>query len=181
MLFRSRNTLQVLPHLRSRAFETRQAAAAALSHISRAVGVWDPSSTAPSSTDDAAPPPASSESASLDLTTFNLRKILAEGSLLLSSSGTEYAKLSNLSAEELARAQQDALKKLGLGMGAAGGGTEDELGLDMGAELAAGAQPLESVPPLESLPRPTCPLALPPPKFKVEPGTSLRQIGRAHV
>ena len=59
-------------------------------------------------------------------------------------------------------------------MGAAGGGTEDELGLDMGAELAAGAQPLESVPPLESLPRPTCPLALPPPKFKVEPGTSLR-------
>lgn len=38
----------------------------------------------------------------------------------------------------------------------------------MGAELAAGAQPLEA-----SMTKPAGPLALPPPKFKVEPGVSL--------
>jgi TATA-binding protein-associated factor len=163
----------VTPHLQSRSFETRQAAASALSHISRAVGIWDPSSTAPSSSSSELPPPTiDDELAGLRLHTFDVGNVLAEGSLLLSSSGNEYAKLSNLSADELAKAQKDALGKLGLGFGA---GTEDDLGVDVGAELAAGAgvEPDTNLASVSTLPppRPVLPppkSALPPPKFKNE-------------
>jgi TATA-binding protein-associated factor len=147
--------------LHSRSFETRQAAASALSQISQAVGIWDPSITAPSSSDESSPAFSTEPVAgAFSLANFDVRTILKEGSLLLSSSGNEYAKLANLSAEELAQAQKDALGKLGLGMGAAGGGTEDELGLDMGAELAAGVQTTGGEPSTSG--------GLPPPKFKQE-------------
>ncbi|GAA5967385.1 hypothetical protein JCM11641_000529 [Rhodosporidiobolus odoratus] len=130
---------RVLPHLQSRSSETRQAAAAALGFISRSVGIWDPSITAPSTSeaadgalvDEKAPLSSSSSS----LRDFDLLRVLSEGSLLLSSSGKEFGKLSQLSAEELAKAQKDAMKNLGLGFG---GGDED-IGVDVGAELAAGA------------------------------------------
>ncbi|GAA5886029.1 hypothetical protein JCM5296_007067 [Sporobolomyces johnsonii] len=160
---------RVLPHLQSRSSETRQAAAAALAHISRAVGIWDPSSTAPSpSSADEIPAPTSTEptSAQLTLKDFDLSRVLSEGTLLLSSSGKEYAKLSALSADELAKAQKEALGKLGLGFG----GGADDIGVDMGAELAAGVD--SGAPPQPAsaaLVEPTRP-ALPPPRFK--PGTS---------
>ncbi|GAA5949726.1 hypothetical protein JCM21900_003274 [Sporobolomyces salmonicolor] len=163
---------RVLPHLQSRSSETRQAAAAALAHISRAVGIWDPASTAPSpSSADEVPAATSIESTSAQLTLkdFNLSRVLSEGTLLLSSSGKEYAKLSALSADELAKAQKEALGKLGLGFG----GGADDIGVDMGAELAAGvdggapSQPALSTP---AIPAESSRSALPPPRFK--PGTS---------
>ncbi|GAA5821317.1 hypothetical protein JCM11251_004568 [Rhodosporidiobolus azoricus] len=154
---------RVLPHLQSRSSETRQAAAAAVGFISRAVGVWDPSSTAPSagsaeasSSSDVIPPPL------LNLKEFDVSRILREGSLLLASSGKEYGALSQLSAEELARAQQDAMKNLGLGFSG-----DADIGVDVGAELAAGAG--SSLPPptaasTSTFVEPPKP-ALPPPRF----------------
>lgn len=95
--------------------------------------------------------------------------MLSEGALLLSSSGNEYAQLSNLSAEELAKAQKDALGKLGLGFG---DGAENDIGVDVGAELAAGqAGAATAAKPEPPTARPVLPpprFALPPPKFKNE-------------
>ncbi|GAA6002172.1 hypothetical protein JCM10207_003108 [Rhodosporidiobolus poonsookiae] len=155
---------RVLPHLQSRSSDTRQAAAAALGFISRAVGIWDPSLTAPSAASaeeglNGGEKPADT----LALHNFDLSRLLAEGTLLLASSGKEYAKLSQLSAEELAQAQKNALKNLGLGLG----GGADDIGVDVGAELAAGAAgdaapPAAPAAPFVEPPRP----ALPPPRFK---------------
>lgn len=134
--------LQVLPYLQSRSFDTRQAAAAALGHISQAVGVWDPTLTAPPDVEDTkeAPPSLQDTRDLLSLASFDVMKVLSEGSLLLSSSGNEYANVSSLSAEDLAKAQRDALGKLGLGFGA---DAVNDIGVDVGAELAAGTTVLE--------------------------------------
>ena len=162
---------QVLPHLQSRSFETRQAAAAALAAISRAVGIWDPTDFSLASdptAEDSKPILPNPEQQLLDLDTFNLAKVLADGTLLLSSSGDEYARLNNLSAEELARAQKDALGKLGLGIGAGSAGVADEIGIDMEAELASGVDQgiVADV-------KPAGIHALPPPKFKADLSQSL--------
>ncbi|GAA5884682.1 hypothetical protein JCM6882_005348 [Rhodosporidiobolus microsporus] len=159
---------RVLPHLQSRSSETRQAAAAAIGFISRAVGIWDPSSTAPSassvevaSSSDEKPPSL------LSLKDFDVTRILTEGTLLLASSGKEYGALSQLSAEELAKAQKDAMKNLGLGFGG-----DTDIGVDVGAELAAGAGSAPTSAPTASTStfvEPSRP-ALPPPRFK--PGGS---------
>lgn len=172
---------QVLPHLQSRSFETRSAAASALADISRAVGIWDPTSTAPSKTiDDAAGAQVAvseEQPGQLSLADFDVAKVLAEGALLLSSSGTEYGKLSNLSAEELAKAQQDALSKLGLGFGPA---ADSDIGVDVGAELAAGVEDpdvkIKAEPEVStSIASPlTQRLPLPPPKFKNDSAGSLK-------
>lgn len=106
----------------------------------------------------------------LTLEAFDLTKMLEEGGLLLSSSGNEYAKIMNLSAEELAKAQKDALGKLGLG-------EEDELGVDMGAELAAGAEVVPSSTAESDSKSATLlstPFALPPPKFRNDASGSSR-------
>ncbi|KAK4058278.1 TATA-binding protein-associated factor mot1 [Microbotryomycetes sp. JL221] len=153
---------RVLPYLQSRSADTRQAAASALGHISQAVGVWDPTLTAPVTTDTKENNPivdtvsssteATSTSATgqaqtlstdrqLSLDSFDVIKVLSEGTILLSSSGTEYASLSGLSADELIKAQQAALGKLGLGFAP---GSENDIGVDVGAELAAaGSAPSE--------------------------------------
>ncbi|BGP38652.1 TATA-binding protein-associated factor mot1 [Rhodotorula kratochvilovae] len=155
---------RVLPYLQSRSMETRQAAASALGFISRGVGIWDPSSTAPSAAlvkEESAFSSLTSDdplSSAMSLRDFDLARVLAEGTLLLGSSGKEYGKLSALSAEELARAQKDALKNLGLGFG----GGDDDIGVDVGAELAAGATdaPAPAPAPVDTKPK------LPPPRFK---------------
>ncbi|GAA6038936.1 hypothetical protein JCM8097_000582 [Rhodosporidiobolus ruineniae] len=155
---------RVLPHLQSRSTDTRQAAAAALGFISRAVGIWDPSSTAPSASSTDSKPVDNKATSSLTLSEFDLSRILSEGTLLLASSGKEYGKLSQMSAEELAKAQQDALKNLGLGLG----GGADDIGVDVGAELAAGMEgPAPSSAPsasTSSFVEPSRPV-LPPPRF----------------
>ncbi|GAA5855493.1 hypothetical protein JCM8547_007859 [Rhodosporidiobolus lusitaniae] len=161
--------VRVLPYLQSRSSETRQASAAALGFISRAVGVWDSSSTAPSSSSDGdAPISDVKPSTSLFLADFVLARVLSEGTLLLASSGKEYGKLSQLSAEELAKAQQDALKNLGLSFG----GGADDIGVDVGAELAAGAtgEAPPPAPPALTSSLLAAPSKLPPPRFK--PGGS---------
>lgn len=104
----------------------------------------------------------------MSLTDFNLARVLTDGQLLLGSSGKEYGKLSQLTADELAKAQKDALKNLGLSFG----GGADDIGVDVGAELAAGAETTAAAAPASSVastsatfvepPRP----ALPPPRFK---------------
>ncbi|BGP14619.1 TATA-binding protein-associated factor mot1 [Rhodosporidiobolus nylandii] len=159
---------RVLPHLQSRSSETRQAAAAALGFISRAVGVWDPSSTAPSGgAADEVSPEQQKPSSSLSLAEFDLSRILSDGALLLASSGKEYGKLSQLSAEELAKAQKDAMKNLGLGFG----GDADDIGMDVGAELAAGAGAEASDPAATSTAAQAA--ALPPPRFAAGSGGGL--------
>ncbi|GAA6037551.1 hypothetical protein NBRC10512_002557 [Rhodotorula toruloides] len=160
---------RVLPFLQAKSMDTRQAAAAALGFISRAVGIWDPSSTAPSSSSaDVAPPTSDTLSSAMSLSDFDLARVLTDGQLLLGSSGKEYGKLSQLTADELAKAQKDALKNLGLGFGDGA----DDIGVDVGAELAAGAETNHAAPSASSVastsatfvepPRP----ALPPPRFK---------------
>ncbi|GAA6010257.1 hypothetical protein JCM11491_005414 [Sporobolomyces phaffii] len=172
---------RILPHTQSRSSETRQAAASALSQVSRSVGIWDPSSTSPSSTSDDEPPSLapSTSSQTLSLEHFDLARILAEGTLLLSSSGNEFtSNLSHLSAEELARAQREALGKLGLGFGDGA----DDIGVDVGAELAAGAGTEKgakngSKPPSRRESPPANPStitsksSLPPPRFKAGDGS----------
>lgn len=168
----------MLPYLQSRSMETRQAAASALGFISRGVGIWDPSSTAPSSAlvkaESSLPSvtPDDTLSTAMSLRDLDLTRVLSEGALLLGSSGKEYGKLSALSAEELARAQKDALKNLGLGFG----GGDDDIGVDVGAELAAGAAeaPATTVPAASTEPAKP---KLPPPRFKPGGGDAVSPAG----
>ncbi|SGY46516.1 BQ5605_C001g00442 [Microbotryum silenes-dioicae] len=162
----------ILPHLQSRSSETRQAAAAALGFISNAVGIWDPTSTAaPASTplDDNV---YADLSDGLSLDQFDVMKVLSEGSLLLSSSGNEYGILSHLSAEELAKAQREAMTNLGLGMS---GPMEQDLGVDVSAELAAGVETASNNPANE-VPTTTARTILPLPKFKNEGAASVKTL-----
>ncbi|SCV74101.1 BQ2448_6533 [Microbotryum intermedium] len=165
---------QALPHLQSRSSETRQAAAAALGFISKAVGMWDPTSTAaPTSTplDDNVYADLSDR---LSLDQFDVMKVLSEGSLLLSSSGNEYGNLSHLSAEELARAQREAMTNLGLGIG---GPIEQDLGVDVSAELAAGVETVSTTAPeAAQVSTPTARSILPLPKFKNEGAVSAKTL-----
>ncbi|GEM06888.1 SNF2-related helicase [Rhodotorula toruloides] len=126
----------------------------------------------------------------MSLTDFNLARVLTDGQLLLGSSGKEYGKLSQLTADELAKAQKDALKNLGLGLG----GGADDIGVDVGAELAAGAETTTAAASsvaststgFVETPKPALPPlrfkaggagALPPPRFKPGgDGTSLGSL-----
>ncbi|GAA6004805.1 DNA-binding ATPase [Rhodotorula paludigena] len=168
---------RVLPYLQSRSIETRQAAASALGFISRGAGIWDPSSTAPSAStaaDHSVAPSITADDAlstAVTLRDFDLARILRDGALLLGSSGKEYGKLGALSAEELAQAQKDALKNLGLGFG----GGADDIGVDVGAELAAGAG--SSAAPAADPAKP----ALPPPRFKPGGAGSLSTLSSSNT
>ncbi|KAM0754707.1 hypothetical protein T439DRAFT_368083, partial [Meredithblackwellia eburnea MCA 4105] len=168
---------RVLPHLESRSYDTRQAAATALGLISKAVGIWDPSSTssiADPDQDVTIDGVSGGDDDGLNLTNFDVSRLLAEGTLLLGSSGNEYSRgATNMSAEELAKAQKDALGKLGLG-GIGGSGGLDDIGVDVKEELAAGAGGSAPPPPAAAAPPPSAPGGgLPPPKFKPNPSGSL--------
>lgn len=144
--------------------ETRQAAASALGFISRAVGIWDPSITeASKSTGETveAVPTTQGAVPPMSLRDLDISHVLREGQLLLASSGKEYGKLAQLSEADLAKAQKDVLKNLGLGVG----GGLDDIGVDVGAELAAGTvAQAEEKPDLAAVPSPRP--GLPPPRFK---------------
>ncbi|KAI5477115.1 hypothetical protein MNV49_006843 [Pseudohyphozyma bogoriensis] len=156
---------RILPYLQSKSYETRIAASTSLSLISASVGIWEPPSLPSSASSDAPPPPASTQT--LSLSSFSLQQLLTTGTLLLSSSGTEYGKLtSGLSAEELARAQKEALSKLGLG-----DMDEAALGVDMAEELRDGAGGAGTS---GETPKPmSASGGLPPPRFKND-GSSLK-------
>jgi len=97
---------------------------------------------------------------------LDLSRLLSEGTVLLSSSGKEFSNISHLSAQELAQAQKEAMGKLGLSFG---GNGADDIGMDVGAELAAGAgtdnngESTSASVPLASA---STSSSLPPPRFK---------------
>lgn len=124
---------QVLPYLRSRSSDTRGAAALALSHICSLLPLWSP---APSDTPTA--PENASTSEPPAFPTFDLPSLLANGTLLLASSGKEYAAPSHPA--DLARARKDAMSRLGLDFLEGVGGADD---MDWERELAAGQQPAD--------------------------------------
>jgi TATA-binding protein-associated factor len=121
----------VLPHLRSKSWDCRSAAAQAIESICRSVGIWDPIILALPGDGDA--PAVKSEEtdttavSSLALDGFNLSKVVSEGTLLLGTSAADYAKAS-FGAEGLERAKKEVAARLGLGVG-------EDLGLDVAQEL----------------------------------------------
>ncbi|WAQ86176.1 hypothetical protein PtA15_6A808 [Puccinia triticina] len=121
---------RILPYLRSKSWETRQAASEAVDAICKAVGIWDPTPTevlsdSASNSDEKL---SSSTTQNLEgqnarrenlLTyqSFKLDAVLSEGIILLASAGKEFDHQSNhlRSGESLIAAQRDVANKLGLG------------------------------------------------------------------
>ncbi|KAG9075152.1 TATA-binding protein-associated factor mot1, partial [Ceratobasidium sp. UAMH 11750] len=116
----------VLPYLRSKSSDTRSAAALALSHICSLLPLWSPAPADVPSAPENAPtdePPA--------FPSFDLPALLAHGTLLLASSGKEYAAPTHPA--DLARARKDVMSSLGLGFLEGVGGAED---MDLDRDLA---------------------------------------------
>ncbi|PLW56210.1 hypothetical protein PCANC_02036 [Puccinia coronata f. sp. avenae] len=123
---------RILPYLRSKSWETRQAASEAVDAICKAVGIWDPSLTE-TYDDTTSNSVEASTSASaihkldnqintqrnsrLTYQNFKLETVLSEGLILLASAGKEFDHQSNhlRSGESLIAAQRDVANKLGLG------------------------------------------------------------------
>jgi len=121
---------RILPYLRSKSWETRQAASEAVDAVCKAVGIWDPSATEilnpPDLGTDEKPTPRAThhlenQSAErnnrLTYHNFKLDTVLSEGVLLLASAGKEFDHQSThlRSGESLMAAQRDVANKLGLG------------------------------------------------------------------
>lgn len=139
---------RVLPYLRSKSWETRQAAGEAVDAIAKAVGIWDPSLTERTASDtletlaeskvSCADPvdPNIPNRIGLTFDTFDLDAVLREGTILLSSAGKEFDRSTNpRSQASLVAAKRDVASKLGLGLGCFGGLDMDSVGMDVGKEL----------------------------------------------
>lgn len=130
---------RVLPHLRSKTWDTRVAAAQAIESICSAAGVWDPDMEhdgtpigAIKSEDDQS---SISDASALTFDNFSLSNVFLTGKKLLASSGNEYDLPTFSSVEErLAHAKRD-MQRLGLGSMA---GVDVDLGVDMEKELLGG-------------------------------------------
>lgn len=137
---------RALPHLRSKTWDTRVAAAQAIEAICAAAGVWDPDVQVPqaalaSSDAPALPTTSSNPEAMLTFDTFSLPHVLSTGKKLLSSAGNEYDLPAFTSVEErLAHAKRD-MQRLGLGSMA---GVDVDLGVDMEKELLGGDGAVEN-------------------------------------
>ncbi|KAI9618039.1 hypothetical protein KEM48_006979 [Puccinia striiformis f. sp. tritici PST-130] len=122
---------RILPYLRSKSWETRQAASEAVDAICKAVGIWDPSATeiineSSSDSDEKLTSSTTQKSANqntrpenwLTYQNFNLDAVLSEGLILLASAGKEFDYQSThlRSGESLIAAQRDVANKLGLGV-----------------------------------------------------------------
>ncbi|KAF8590478.1 SNF2 chromatin remodeling protein [Ramaria rubella] len=125
---------RIMPYLHSKSFDTRTAASAALSHICTLLPVWIPSScpTFPAMQHiDLSCPPA--------FPPFSVPTLLntAKSSLLLASSGKEYARQPSFrSPSEVAKARKEAMGRLGLDF--LGMGEEADTEMDWDKELADG-------------------------------------------
>ena len=139
---------KVLPHLRSKSWDTRVAAASAVEIVCRAAGIWDPSHAlqllkkeeedGDVKTEDAEETRLPRPQGLLSFTTFSLPHLLQTGTKLLSSAGKEYAvPAGGTIADRLAQAKRN-LKDLGLDMGM--DGVQTDIGLDVEAELRAGEE-----------------------------------------
>lgn len=170
---------RVLPHLRSKTWDTRVAAGQAIESICAACGVWDPD-LSDQLDDNQETSRATTSSPSLDFldfSSFSLSQVLATGQKLLSSSGNEYDLPNFTSVEErLAHAKRD-MQRLGLGSMA---GEEIDFGVDMEKELmteASTKMATSSSTSMSTLPPPRfAPKAatsnLPPPRFAPSPSLS---------
>ncbi|KAG8771746.1 TATA-binding protein-associated factor mot1 [Ceratobasidium sp. 428] len=168
----------VLPYLRSKSSETRSAAALALSHICSLLPLWSPAPTDVPSAPENAPtsePPT--------FPSFDLPALLAHGTLLLASSGKEYAAPTHPA--DLARARKDVMSSLGLGFLEGVGGAEDmDLDRDLAADAnqnANGETKAEPSEPAKSSPPPPATPAAPAPAPLIEEdlsGLSVRERNR---
>jgi TATA-binding protein-associated factor len=160
---------RVLPHLRSKIWDTRVAAGQAIEAICSASGLWDPDLS--SGIEEATT--SSTNTDLLDFSTFSLSQVLSTGKKLLSSAGNEYDVATFTTVEErLAHAKRD-MQRLGLGSMA---GEEIDLGVDMEKELMTEAKDSSS-PSKSTLPPPrfapkTTTSNLPPPRFAPSPSLS---------
>ncbi|KAI0373278.1 SNF2 chromatin remodeling protein [Pilatotrama ljubarskyi] len=122
---------RILPYLHSRSHETRSAASTALSQIFSLVPLWMPSPDAESK-----PYGASSVLPAPEFPTFSVRELMEKGTLLLASSGKEFAKPTGILANssEVKKARREAMGRLGLDFLESVGGADD---MDLDKELAA--------------------------------------------
>jgi TATA-binding protein-associated factor len=124
--------VQILPYLHSKSFETRTAASVALSQIFSLVPLWQPT---PSSDMD-------NVSASFpvpEFPTFSVQELMQKGTLLLASSGKEFAKPTGIlsNSTEVKKARKEAMGRLGLDFLDTVGGDE----MDLEKELAVDVEP----------------------------------------
>ncbi|PWN31835.1 uncharacterized protein FA14DRAFT_93569 [Meira miltonrushii] len=131
---------RVLPHLRSKTWDTRVAAAQAIEAICSASGIWDPDvkhedAYIQTQSTEAGPSSNNSEASLLSFDNFSLSNVFLTGKKLLASAGNEYDLPTFSSVEErLAHAKRD-MQRLGLGSMA---GVDVDLGVDMEKELLGG-------------------------------------------
>ncbi|MCO5565264.1 hypothetical protein L7F22_018937 [Adiantum nelumboides] len=130
---------RVLPHLRSKTWDTRVAAAQAIESICSASGIWDPDEEYDGAFIQAKvsePGESPNNDASLlSFENFSLSSVFTTGKKLLASAGNEYDLPAFSSVEErLAHAKRD-MQRLGLGSMA---GVDVDLGVDMEKELLGG-------------------------------------------
>ncbi|KIY66070.1 SNF2 chromatin remodeling protein [Cylindrobasidium torrendii FP15055 ss-10] len=102
---------RIIPFLHSKSFETRTAASVALSHIFSLTPLWKPRPSESDDKDDVqmdGPAPSYPE--------FSVEDLVAQGKLLLASSGKEFLKPSGIlsSAAEVSKARKEAMSRLGL-------------------------------------------------------------------
>ncbi|KAI0637419.1 SNF2 chromatin remodeling protein [Trametes polyzona] len=139
---------RILPYLHSRSHETRSAAATALSQIFTLVPLWTPYPDAESK-----PYGASSTLPAPEFPTFSVRELMEKGTLLLASSGKEFAKPTGILANstEVKKARKEAMGRLGLDFLDSVGGADD---MDLDKELAAdeAEADVEMVPPVPTPP-----------------------------
>ncbi|KDQ06750.1 hypothetical protein BOTBODRAFT_39402 [Botryobasidium botryosum FD-172 SS1] len=121
---------KILPYLHSKSLDTRNAASLAILHICQLVPLWTPYSF-PVSSSNFPPDPASPAP---EFPPFSVAQLIQSGSLLLASSGKEFAQPTYFGTPaEVERARQEAMKRLGLGFL---NGVGDDLDNDLEKELA---------------------------------------------
>lgn len=102
-------SIQIIPFLHSKSFETRSAASVALSQIFTLVPVWQPSHVL-------SHPPEASSGLPPDFPRFSVQELILSGKLLLASSGKEFTKPTGIlsSSAEVKKARKEAMGRLGL-------------------------------------------------------------------
>ncbi|MBW0488226.1 hypothetical protein O181_027941 [Austropuccinia psidii MF-1] len=141
---------RILPYLRSKSWETRQAAGEAVDGITKTIGIWDPTLSETQEDDqinsshDIKPTTShqsSPQRGGLLFKNFDFDSVLREGTILLSSAGKEfdYRSIHHRSNESLNAAKRDVASKLGLGIGSFGFDL-DSVGMDVNKELEDSAQ-----------------------------------------
>jgi len=140
---------RVLPHLKSKSYDTRSAAALALEQIARSVPLWSPPALAPGGVEEkeeeekGQDEPSSSSSKPASLALVDLPALIApDRPKLLASSGKEYALAAGpatdgsgpLSAAELKRSKDEVMRRMGIALP---GGLDDGIGAFVDDEMAA--------------------------------------------